>query len=123
MGVNVTWLGSMPNSQIPQYLHKASLLIQPSKFEGHPKSLIEAMACGAAVIASDVPGIREIIRHGETGWLCPPDADALRSSIKHLIANRGLRVLLGQAARKEIVTNYALDNIAAQEYVVLESLS
>ncbi|MCC6644772.1 MAG: glycosyltransferase, partial [Polyangiaceae bacterium] len=55
-------------------LRQASLVALPSYREGLPLALAEAAACGRAVVTTDVPGCREVVRHGETGWLGPPRA-------------------------------------------------
>jgi glycosyltransferase involved in cell wall biosynthesis len=98
------------------------VFVQTSEFEGHPKALLEAMACGVAVIGSDVPGIREIIRHGENGWLCNPEPVAIKNSIEQLMSNNELRHKLGKAARQDILMKYSLQEIASQELALLEGL-
>jgi glycosyltransferase involved in cell wall biosynthesis len=58
------------------------------------------MAAGLPVIATPIGGIGEIVRHGETGWLVPPnDASALMEALRHLRANPSLRRQLGEAAQ------------------------
>jgi hypothetical protein len=116
------WEGNVPNSRLPDYLNRAGLFILPSLYEGHPKSLLEAMACGAAVIGADSPGIREIIRHGETGYLCGTDAASIRSAITELISNPAMASSLGTAARRYIVENYSLDTITDLEAGLLQEL-
>src|SRR5262249_18344449 len=54
----------------------AECLILPSRSEGFPAVVGEAMACGAPVLATDVGGIGELVVEGQTGWLCPPEDDA-----------------------------------------------
>jgi len=93
-----------------------------SRYEGHPKSLLEAMSCGAAVLGADSPGIREQIIHGETGWLVKIDAESIRSGIQHLLANQALRVTLGRNARNFVQENYALDRIVSMEYALYREI-
>jgi glycosyltransferase involved in cell wall biosynthesis len=73
----------------------------PTHFpEGTPNTILEGMAAGLPVIATPVGGIAEIVRHGETGWLVPPnDASALAEALRHLRANPSLRRQLGEAAQ------------------------
>lgn len=112
----LTWLPKVPNGDLPFYINSSRIFVLPSLYEGHPKSLIEAMSCGACVVGTNVPGIREIINHGETGWLCDTDADSLKSAIERLVHNSDLQRHLGTAARKFVLSNYALDLIAVKEF-------
>ncbi|MEI8182010.1 MAG: glycosyltransferase family 4 protein [Desulfomonile sp.] len=119
----LTWEGNVPNSKLPEYLNRCALFVLPSFYEGHPKALIEAMSCGTPVIGADSPGIREIIRHGESGYLCRPDALSLRNAIHHLLANPGLCTEMGRKARKHVVAHYSLERIGSLELSMLNELS
>jgi glycosyltransferase involved in cell wall biosynthesis len=112
----ITWIDRIANTDIPQYINRAKIFILPSLYEGHPKTLIEAMACGAAVIGADSPGIREVIRHKETGLLCGIEPQSITSAIQELIDNPSLRKQLGTAARDFAEKEYALDAIVKAEY-------
>jgi glycosyltransferase involved in cell wall biosynthesis len=116
------WQGNVPNHELPMYLNRARLFILPSHYEGHPKTLIEAMACGLPVIGADSPGIREMICHGETGWLCGTDVDSIRAAIQELLARTQLRAELGQNARTFAVEHFALDRVVEMELALLEEL-
>lgn len=116
----VEWRGNMPNSEIPTQINQAKIFILPSHYEGHPKTLIEAMACGKAVIGGNSPGIREVIQHGKTGWLCETDAGSLRAAIQHLLQNPALCTELGKNARQYALENYALDKVVEMEYTVIQ---
>jgi glycosyltransferase involved in cell wall biosynthesis len=87
-----------------------------------PKALIEAMACGLPVIGKDSPGIREIIRHRQTGWLCGTDADAIRVAMETLLGDEKLSAELGRRARQYAAQNFALDRIVQMEAAVLRDL-
>ena len=67
----VTWLGHVDD--ISALWARAHIAVLPSRREGLPKSLLEAAACGRPMIATDVPGCREVVRPGETGVLVPDD--------------------------------------------------
>jgi Glycosyl transferases group 1 len=116
----ISWEGNVPNSELPGYLNRAGLFILPSFYEGHPKALIEAMACGLPVIGADSPGIRELIRHGETGYLCGGDPASIREAIQELLARPTLRARLGRNARQYVLENYSLDRIAELELALLK---
>lgn len=118
----VIFAGSCPHEKLPGELNQASIFVLPSLYEGHPKALIEAMSCGLAVIGMDVEGVREVIRHGQTGWLCQPDPMSLRSAIQTLLEDPQLRRNLGLAGRAFVLEHYALENILTQELDLYRSL-
>lgn len=122
LGVQLTLRGNLPHSQLPSIICQSELFVLVSLHEGHPKSLLEAMSCGAAVLGADSPGIREQIVHGETGWLCGTDAQSIRAGIRHLLANPSLREKLGRNARRFIEENYSLDKIVEMEYSLLQNV-
>ena len=119
----VVWMGHVPNAALPSYLRRAKLFVLPSHYEGHPKALLEAMSCGLPVIGADVVGIRDVLRHGENGWLCGTDAPSLRAAIQHLLARPGLRAKLGQNARRYVQEHFSLDKIANLEMAFLREVA
>ncbi len=122
LGVEITWIDKVPNHALPAYFNRAKLFILPSLYEGHPKTLIEAMACGVPVIGADSPGIREIIRDGETGALCGTDSESIQKTIKTLLASDSLRNTLGRNAREFAAANYSIEHILEREYRVLMAI-
>jgi glycosyltransferase involved in cell wall biosynthesis len=80
------------------------------------------MASGLPVVATDVPGIRELIRHGETGWLCGTDSAAIRAALVRVASDATLRAHLGAAARQQVVSEYSLDRIVNLELELLRSV-
>jgi glycosyltransferase involved in cell wall biosynthesis len=100
---------------------QAHVAILPSRREGLPKSLLEAAACGRPLIATDVPGCREIARHGTNALLVPADdAEALAQAIDTLRKDPGLRTRFGSASREIAVTEYSSARIG-QEITALYS--
>jgi glycosyltransferase involved in cell wall biosynthesis len=98
---------------IPELMRGCDLFVFPSLYEGLGISLIEAMACGSACIASQTGPIPEVIRHGVDGWLIPPaDTEALASAVCSLLANEGARSLLGSAAAASVVARFHPDAAA-----------
>lgn len=104
----VRFAGLVPQEEGPRYLAACDILVSPhvsnpdaTPFFGSPTKLFEYMAMGRGIVASNLDQIGEVLRHGETAWLVPPnDPDALASGLAHLIADRGLRMALGDAARR-----------------------
>jgi glycosyltransferase involved in cell wall biosynthesis len=94
---------------------RAHIAVLPSRREGLPLSLMEAAACGRAMIASDVPGCREIVIHEHTGLLVPvDDAPALAAAMARLAGAPDLRARYAMAARNLVVAKFAADIIGRQ---------
>jgi len=111
----VRLLGSVPNHRLADHFNRCTLFVLPSLFEGHPKVLLEAMACGAPVLGTDVTGINEVVSHGHTGWLCDTDPGSIRAAIVELLADAALREKLGANAAQYIAQNLSLDRIVELE--------
>lgn len=118
----VDFTGNKPNDQLPDIIRRHQVYAITSKREGHSKSLIEAMACGAAPVVAKGPGLSSAIRHRTDGLLVEPDEVSIRNAIAELLNNSGLRQSLGEAARKVIVDNYAQEFIFQKEEALLRSL-
>jgi glycosyltransferase involved in cell wall biosynthesis len=105
---------------------QAHVAVLPSRREGLPKSLLEAAACSRPLIATDVPGCREIARDGVNALLVPWDnPGALADAIEHLMKDRDLRARFGAASRQVAVSEYSsrriADDISALYARLLES--
>ena len=95
-------------TDIRQVWAQAHIAVLPSRREGLPKSLLEAAACGRPIVATDVPGCREIARPGVNALLVPPDdATALADAIERLAADAGLRARFGSAGRHLVVDKFS----------------
>lgn len=94
----VTLLGE--RHDVPELLESADIFVLASRSEGAPLSVLEAMAAGLPVVASDVGGVAELVADGETGLLVPAgDAAALAGALARLLDDPGLRRRMGAAAR------------------------
>jgi predicted O-methyltransferase YrrM len=82
----VEFLGTRPHAELPALLNRSAAFVLPSLYEGNPKALVEAMACGVPAIGARVPGIQEIVRHRETGYLCGTSADEIRAAMTDVLA-------------------------------------
>ena len=119
LGVDARFAGTVPNHELPAVLRRASAFALPSLFEGHPKAALEAMACGLPVVGTDVRGIREVVRHGETGVLAETGAESLRAAVAELLDDDARRERMGHAARA-VAQEVSLDRIVERELEVLE---
>ena len=82
----IHWLGQ--RSDVQKLLHLFDCLILTSRWEGFPLVVLEAMAAGTPVVATDIPGTRELIQHGVNGWLAPTrDAQALAGLVLDVLTN------------------------------------
>lgn len=112
----VEWWGH--RTDMPEVLRLASLVCLPSYREGVPKALLEAAATGRAIVATDVPGCREVVRQGENGLLVPPrDSAALAAALQALLRDPALRRRMGRAGRvraeREFSTGRVIDETLA----------
>lgn len=123
LGVSLKMLGNLPHADLPDFFRALDAFVLPSLFEGHPKALLEAMACGLPVVGADSPGIREVVTHERTGLIAEPAPAPLRQAIGRLLADRALGFRLGEAARKEIVAAMSLDRTVERELRVLSAVT
>ena len=94
-------------SDVRPYLEQASVFVLPSYHEGTPKTVLEAMASGRAVITTDAPGCRETVADGLNGLLVPvKNTDVLVAAMKRLIGDVSLCEKMGQEGRKIAVEKY-----------------
>jgi glycosyltransferase involved in cell wall biosynthesis len=114
----IEWLGHVED--VREVWRRAAVAVLPSSYgEGLPKALLEAAACGRPIVASDMPGCREIVRHDQTGLLVPPhDVAGLAAALAALAADPVLRRRLGIAGRALVEREFA-DAIVAEETVAL----
>jgi starch synthase (maltosyl-transferring) len=95
-------------------LAASDLCTLPSLWEGLPLCLIEAMAARRAVVASDVNGNREVVRHGGTGFLVPPkDPTTLAEYLGWLISDPMMRLRFGLMGRERVESNFRLDRMVS----------
>jgi glycosyltransferase involved in cell wall biosynthesis len=123
VGSAVQFLGNVPNRELPQILNSAAAFVMPSLIEGHPKALLEAMACGMPVIGTNVPGIRELICHRETGYLCECSPESIRAAIREVLEDGELRARMGACARAYVAEHFSLEKILDLELGLLEELT
>ncbi|HEX4644778.1 MAG TPA: glycosyltransferase family 4 protein [Verrucomicrobiae bacterium] len=108
----IQFLGGVPD---PRTIYRESAVcVLTSDHEGTPNVLLEAMASGLPVVASNVGGVPGIVRHGKTGYLfAPDDLDGFTAALAGLVKNSGLRVEMGQRARAFVEEHHALHRLSA----------
>ena len=105
-------------------IKQADIFLFPSFYrEGVPRSILEASSMGLPTVAFDVPGVREAVRHGETGWLVPVrDVDALAECVEHLLANPAEKQRMGNAARSMAKQRFDIRLIEEQYFQLYREL-
>jgi glycosyltransferase involved in cell wall biosynthesis len=116
----VRFMGSVPPEQVPELLADSAVLILPSYREGRSNAVLEGMASGRVVVASDIPGVRELIHHGENGLLFKAgDSVELATVLKGVLEDGDRRRRLGEAARQWVIEQDLTWPAAARRYVEL----
>lgn len=113
---NLLFAGFVPNREVPSYLWAADFLLMPYGLSCptvdwmSPLKMFEYMAAGRAIVASDLPAVREVLSHGQNAWLCAPDSgEALADAISTLAEKEELCAEMGANAL-ENVAGYSWDN-------------
>ncbi len=118
---DLEWWGE--RTDMAGVLAQANLVCLPSYREGLPRALVEAAAVGRALVATDVPGCREIVRPGENGLLVPPcDAEALATALAELLADPARRREMGRRSREIFFQGFDLDSVNAATLALYEEL-
>jgi glycosyltransferase involved in cell wall biosynthesis len=107
-GSQVKFLGNHPHDDVLRLIEQSAFLVFPSEwYEGFPLTLLESMAVGRAVVASDLGPRREMVRDGQTGLLYRSrDLPDLTSKVRRLISDRNLCATMGAAAREIYLAKY-----------------
>ena len=115
----VQWWGY--REDVADVLARSHIAVLPSYGEGMPKTLLEATACGRPIVATDVPGCREVVRHGVNGLLVPVrDARALADAIMALADDPAQRAAMGAEGRRRAEEEFAAARIHQETLRVYE---
>jgi len=99
------------------------IVVLPSLGEGIPTILLEAASSGRAIVATDVPGCRDVVDNGVTGLLVPQqDAVALASALEKLIDNPNMRSSMGKAGRERIIDKFSSSKINRETYEIYQKV-
>jgi len=108
------WQNDMPTT-----LAQADIFCLPSYREGVPSALLEACASGLPIVATDVPGCRDVVSHGINGLLVKPqDSHSLSDALEQLIVDPNLRDKMGKMGREFAIDKFSLDKIIEQTLAV-----
>jgi len=119
LSAQTRWLGWQPKEAVPALYRSADALVNPSHYEGMPNVVLEAMASGLPILASDVPGNRAVVASGVTGTLFSLDRpDQLGTALTRFAADRSWGQALGCAGRKRVEAEFSWLK-TAQSYLEL----
>ena len=117
----IEWWGR--REDMPHVLAQATIVVLPSYREGLPKVLLEAGAIGRAVIANDVVGCREVVRHGDNGLLVSMgDAQALAQAICELVQSPAKRCEMGKRGREIVETLFSVEGVVSQTLAIYDEM-
>lgn len=122
LGRAVVFLGRLERPQIVDLYHSAHAMLNPSRVDNMPNSVLEALACGLPVISTNVGGVPYIVEDGHTAVLVPPDnAQAMAQAIVKLCNDRQLRRHLRDGGSR-VVAQYAWDQVRPQWLALYNTL-
>ena len=117
----VEWWGH--RDDMPNILASAQIVVLPSYREGLPKVLLEAAACGRPIVATDVPGCREVVKDGANGFLVPlKDAGSLSRAIARLLSDPLLRRRMGACGREIALKEFSVGKISQETLDLYDEL-
>lgn len=122
-GGRVRFLGMLPNAEALEVLSRQHVLLLVSEVEGQPIAMLEAMALGVIPVVTDLPGMREILVPGQTGFLAPVGSTAaFASHIEHLARNPGIRSEMGIAAWRKISQDHEMKTAVGRFAELLDTV-
>lgn len=111
----VTFLGWLSREDLAKWYHRSNLFLFPSRHEGMPNAVLEAMSSGLPVVATRIAGNEELVIDGETGLLTPSeDVDSLRDALRKMLLDSTLREKMGAASRLRAEKEYSWESVACQ---------
>jgi glycosyltransferase involved in cell wall biosynthesis len=113
----IAFVGRVPYARMPDLYHRADAVVLPSFAESCPMVALEAMASGTPLIGSNIPGIAEIARDDETGWLFPAgDARALASRVEAVVQDGGPVERVTRQARSWVESHATIQRMASETF-------
>jgi glycosyltransferase involved in cell wall biosynthesis len=121
---SVEFPGWLDDSGMQMAYAQANIFCLPSHGECMPMALLEAMGQGLACVATDVGSVREMLREGDLGVLCPPKSVAqLAEALGKLVADEDLRTMYGDRARAVVAREYSSDEFCRRVSELLKELA
>lgn len=120
-GVELELLGVVPHQDLPRLHRQADLFLFPSRMEGHPKALVEAMASGLPCIGTRAPGVSDVITDQVDGLLTAATPEALTDAIRRVLDDPVLARSLGLAAHKTAAEQFDLNVLLSREIDLLQN--
>jgi glycosyltransferase involved in cell wall biosynthesis len=115
--------GWLDRAALMKYYYASNLFVFPSRHEGMPNAILEAMASGLPVIASRIAGNEELVLPEKTGFLVPPqDAGGLREALETLLVDPERRKQMGLASRQRVEANYTWEQVAREYLTLLQDM-
>lgn len=121
LDADVRFKGVVKNRELPVLLNRYTCFILASEYEGMPKSLLEAMACGLVCLATDVAGSREVIEDGVNGYLIADTSVEAIERVVRRVAGQD-HAVVRRVARHTIMETYSLESVFNQERDVISRL-
>ena len=124
LNVNATFVGSVPNDELATLYSEHDLVIMPEAWgSGMPKVVLEAMASGAIIIASNIRSVRQLLRDGENGFICEPNIHSIHKNLEKVLSmsDESLHIIT-KAARDEIDSRYSMQACVEKELALFERL-
>ena len=123
IGDRVIFLGWQSREQLKESYKHSNVFLFPSRHEGMPNAVLEAMASGLPVIASCIAGSEELVIDSKTGYLVPSeDIESLRGALKKILNDPILRKQMGIASRRYVEEHYSWESTAQQYALLLEKV-
>ena len=121
-GVLLVLHGMVTQSALPSLYGASDLFALPSRWEGHPKALLEAMASRRPCVGTNVRGVRDVLSDRATGLVVEESPDALAGAMKEIFSDRALAARLADAARIAAEKHYALGHVLDRELEILRRI-
>jgi glycosyltransferase involved in cell wall biosynthesis/SAM-dependent methyltransferase len=115
LGVDAHFQGRVTHEALAERMRQCGVYCQTSDYEGHPKTVLEALAAGAPVVVCDTPGLREVVKDARTGLVAAADARAISESLEMVLRDPALGRALGAAAAEWARRELSLGRITGLE--------
>jgi len=121
LGGAVRFLGH--RDDVPELLAEAECALLASDYEGCPLAVVEALAAGVPVVATDAGGIRELVQDGHTGAVAPPEADALAAALESVLADPARAAEQGAEGRREAASRLSLETMVGSLVALYDEMA